>query len=71
MARLQVIVKPNARESRVLKQDGNCWTVAIAAPPEKGRANRELIKFFSRKLKKRVKIVSGFENRSKILEILA
>lgn len=44
-------------------------TVAVAAPPEKGKANLELIRFLSKKLKKQVRIVSGFGNSSKILEI--
>ncbi|MEM4240053.1 MAG: DUF167 domain-containing protein [Candidatus Woesearchaeota archaeon] len=69
MARLQVRVKPNARKNDVLSQEGSTMTVAVAAPPEKGKANLELIRFLSKKLKKQVRIVSGFGNSSKILEI--
>jgi hypothetical protein len=70
MARLQVKVKPNARETKVLSEEGNVMTIAVAAPPEDNKANIELIKFLSRKLKKQVRIVSGFGNRSKTLEVL-
>ena len=69
MARLQVKVKPNARKSEILSHEGNKLVIAIAAKPEKGKANAELIKFLSKKLKKQVRIVSGFGSSSKILEI--
>lgn len=45
-------------------------TVAVAAPPEDNKANLALIKFLSKKLKKQVRIVSGFGSKTKILEIL-
>lgn len=69
MARLQVKVKPNAGKTEILSQEGNSMVISVAAPPEKGKANLELIKFLSRKLKKQVKIVCGFGNPSKIVEI--
>jgi hypothetical protein len=67
--RVRVVVKPNARKSEILSQEGNKLVIAIAAKPEKGKANAELIKFLSKKLKKQVRIVSGFGSSSKILEI--
>ncbi len=70
MARLQVKVKPNARKTEILLQEGNKMVVAVAAPPEKGKANLELAGFLSKKLKKQVRIVSGFGSRTKILEVL-
>lgn len=70
MARLQVKVKPNAKESKIISEEGNKLVVAIAARPEKGKANAELIKFLSKKLKKQARIVSGFGSSSKIVEIL-
>ena len=71
MARLQVRVKPNARKSEILSQEGDKLVVSIAAQPEKGKANAELIKFLSKKLKKQVRIVSGFGSHTKTLEVLA
>lgn len=70
MARLQVRVKPNARESKVLSDEGGVLTVSIAAPPENNKANLALIKFLSKQLKKQVRIVSGFGSKTKILEVL-
>lgn len=71
MARLQVTVKPNARKTEILEQGEGTLKVAVAAPPEDGKANLELVKFLSRKLKKQVRIVSGFGNKKKLLEVLA
>jgi uncharacterized protein (TIGR00251 family) len=71
MARLQVKVKPGAKKSEILSEDGNNLVVAVAAQPEKGKANAELVKFLSKKLKKQVRIVSGFGSHTKILEVLA
>jgi uncharacterized protein (TIGR00251 family) len=65
-----VKAKPNARKTEILSQEGNKMVIAVAAPPEKGKANAELVKFLSKKLKKQVRIVSGFGNSSKIVEIL-
>jgi hypothetical protein len=70
MARLQVNVKANARRSEILSEQNGVLTVAVAAPPEGGKANRELLKFLAKKLKKQVRIRSGFENKTKIVEIL-
>ena len=69
MARLQVKVKPNARENKIISEQGNMLVVSITAPPEKGKANLELARFLSKKLKKQVRIVSGFRSSSKIIEI--
>ena len=71
MARLQVRVKPGAKKSEILSQEGDTMTIAIAARPEKGKANAELIKFLSKKLKKQVRIVSGFGSHTKTLEVLS
>ena len=55
-----------------VRVDGEFITVGLSSLPEKGKANRELI----RKLAKRfdtspsnVKIVSGFKSRRKVVEI--
>ena len=70
MARLQVKVKPNARENMILEQTEKTLVVSIAAPPEDNKANIALIKFLSRELKKQVRIVSGFGSKTKIVEVL-
>jgi len=66
--RIRVSVKPNSKRNEILSQDGDKMKVAIAAPPDKNKANLELIKFLSKKMG-RVKIISGFTSREKILEL--
>ena len=67
--RYSVKVKPNARETKIVDSKINEMTVQIAAPPDKNKANIELIKFLSKHFKKKVKIVSGLTNRNKIVEV--
>ena len=43
--------------------------IQIKAKPEDNKANIELIKFLSKSLKKKVRIVSGFKSKEKIVEI--
>ncbi|MBW2986219.1 DUF167 domain-containing protein [Candidatus Woesearchaeota archaeon] len=66
---LKIIVKPNAKKSEILGYDEsrNAIKVAIAAHAEKGKANLEVIKFFSKLLKKPVKIKSGLTSKEKLL----
>ncbi|MBI5388947.1 YggU family protein [Candidatus Woesearchaeota archaeon] len=69
--RFSVLVKPNAKKTEILGWDEGrqALRVAVAAPPEDNRANLELIKFFSRLLKKEVRIVSGLTSKKKILRV--
>ncbi len=66
---LKIIVKPNSLKNNITGFDKNkqALKVEIAAPPEKDKANKELIKFFSKLLKKKVKIISGSRSREKKL----
>ena len=66
---LRIIVKPNASKSEILGYDEarQAVKVAIAAPPDKGKANKEVIKLFSKLLKRKIEIKSGLKSREKIL----
>jgi uncharacterized protein len=70
--KMSVIVKPNAKKNEVLGYDEHKKAVRIAvkAVPDKGKANTALMKFVSKLLGVKVRIVSGKKNRTKILEIL-
>ena len=67
----KIIVKPNARKNEILGYDQNrqAYRINIKAKPEDNKANIELIKFLSKSLKKKVRIVSGFKSREKVVEI--
>ncbi len=70
--KFKVIVKVNSNKNEILNFDENkkAYRINLNAKPIEGEANKELIKFLSRELKKRVKIVSGFRNKEKIIETI-
>jgi len=67
--KFKIIVKPNANENKIVGLRDNALSLNISAPADKDKANREIIRFFSRLLKKKVRIASGRKSREKILEV--
>lgn len=69
---LHVHVKPNAPKTQVigLDENKNIVKIAVAAVPDKDKANRELVKFISRSLGKKVEIISGKRSREKMMRIV-
>ena len=69
--KLKILVKPNSSKSEIVKWDKakGGLRVNIKAEPEKGKANKEVIKFFTKLLKKKVSIISGLKNKTKTLLI--
>jgi uncharacterized protein (TIGR00251 family) len=56
-----------------VKVEGNRIVVGLTSKPEKGKANRELIKKLAKHFKvssSRVKIVAGLKSRRKIVEVI-
>lgn len=68
---LRILVKPGKKKNYVLGYDyeKQALIVEIKAPAEQNKANKEVIKFFSKLLKKRVKIKSGYTNKVKVLVV--
>ena len=65
-------VRPNAIRSEVVGFADGLLQVRVAAPPVKGKANRELIAFLSQVLgvgKSSLAIVKGHTSRSKVIAI--
>jgi len=67
--KFRIIVKADSNESRITGIEDNSLKVNISAPAEKDKANKEIIKFFSKLLKKKVRIISGLKSREKLLEV--
>ena len=70
--RINVKVKPGSREEKVEKIDENNFVVSVKEPPVKGKANeaiRNALAIYFKTGSSRVKIVSGFSSRNKIIEI--
>ncbi|MDK2868925.1 MAG: uncharacterized protein PWP39_160 [Pyrococcus sp.] len=68
---LSVIVTPNARETKIVGVDEARGRVKVnvAAPPVKGKANKELMKFFKKLFGAEVVIVRGETSKEKDLLI--
>lgn len=70
--KIAVHVQPNARRNEVLGFEDGVLRVKIAAPPVKGKANKELIEFMNRLLgvsKSSVTIEKGATSRSKVIGV--
>lgn len=71
--RINVKAKPNSKEEKVEKIDDNNFVVFVKEPPEKGKANNAIknaLAVYFKTASARVKIVSGYSSRNKIIEIL-
>ncbi|HEV8289435.1 MAG TPA: DUF167 domain-containing protein [Candidatus Norongarragalinales archaeon] len=69
--RVEVKVVPGASKSAVVEEAGGL-KVRVAAPPEKGKANEELLSILAEHFgvkKRQLRIVSGASSRKKIIEI--
>jgi len=56
-----------------IKINGNDIEIGVMSKPEKGKANIEIIKKIAKSLdisSQRVRIVSGFSSRNKVIEVL-
>lgn len=69
----KIIVKPNSPKNQIKSYDKerNAYKVNIKAPAEKNKANKEIIKFFSKLLKKKVKIIKGLKSKNKVLNVFS
>jgi uncharacterized protein (TIGR00251 family) len=72
MQRIQVKVKPNARQSSLEPREDGSWLACLKSPPVDGKANQELIALVASHFdvrKARVRIKAGTSGRSKLVEI--
>ena len=64
---LEIHVKTNAPETRIIEKTDRFWRVAVQAKPLRGDANKELVKFLREKLNAKVKIIRGFKSKKKLI----
>jgi len=70
---LRLHVAPGASRTEVVGLQGDRLKVRVAAPPEKGAANRKLLDFLAKRLglpKKAVRLSGGAQSREKVVEVL-
>ncbi len=71
-ATIVVQVQPNASQNKLARFKGGVWHLRIAAPPIKGKANQELLKFLSDILgigKDNLTITKGITGKRKVIVI--
>ncbi len=72
MARIELTVSPGAARSELVGRHGDGWRARVAAPPERGRANRALVELLAEALgvhRDRVAVVAGLTGRRKVVEV--
>ena len=71
-ATITVQVQPNASQNKLTRFEQGVWYLKVAAPPIKGRANQELLKFLSDILgvsKSSLTIEKGMTSKRKLIAI--
>ncbi|HLC20214.1 MAG TPA: DUF167 domain-containing protein [Candidatus Nanoarchaeia archaeon] len=67
---LEVKVIPNATKTEIVSIENNVVKVRVAAPPDKNKANVELLKFLKKEFGLKFKLKSGATSREKVLEVV-
>jgi uncharacterized protein len=70
--RISIKVQPNAGRNQIVGLVEGVWKIKIGAPPDKGKANKELIDLLSRILdvrKDRLALVRGQTSHNKVVDI--
>ena len=70
-AKFKIIVKANSSKNEILEYDEikKGYRINIKAKAEDNEANKEIIKFLSKTIGKRVVIKSGLKSKEKIIEV--
>lgn len=71
-ATIVVQVQPNASRNAVTRFEDGVWHLRIAAPPVRGKANKELCRFLSESLgisQGKLTIAKGMTSKRKVLVI--
>jgi uncharacterized protein (TIGR00251 family) len=69
--KIQVKVKPNSRTEE-LSREGDSFIAKVKEPPREGKANQAVIKLLAEHFdvpQSQVRILSGFKNRNKVIEV--
>jgi len=69
---IKVKVFPNSKKEGVIKKSEDSFEVKVKAKPEKGMANKEVVKLLSVYFKipeSKIRLIKGFKERNKIFEI--
>jgi len=65
---IEAEIFPNKRKFAV-EIVGNRLRIYVESPPEKGKANREIVKKLRKMLSSEIRIIRGEKSKNKVLEI--
>ena len=71
--RLTIFVRPLKNETKLIVEPDGTLMMHVAAPPVKGKANREIIKWLAKKLgtpSSNVQLIAGSQSNMKTIEIV-
>ena len=71
--KISVVVKSNARTSKIEKTDDGCFKIWVKETPIEGKANEAVVKMLAEYFdvaRSRVDIISGHTAKKKIIEII-
>lgn len=68
--KIKIKLHPNSSREKIKKIQEDFFEVWIKQKPIEGKANQELIKILKNYFKKQVKIISGFNSRIKLIELI-
>ena len=66
---IEVKVKTNCGRNNLVVKEGK-YFLELNAKPKNNEANVELIKFFSKEFKVKVRIIRGFKSRTKLIDVV-
>ena len=69
--KIKVKVKPNSTTEEV-SREGDSFIVKVKEPPREGKANQAVIRLLAEHFgvpKSRVRILSGFRSKNKVIEV--
>jgi uncharacterized protein (TIGR00251 family) len=72
VARINVTVSPGGSRSAFVGRHGDAWKVKVAAAPERGAANEDLLEVLAAVLRVRrgdLSILRGHTSRQKVVEV--
>ena len=70
--RLRLRVSPGAGRAGVVGRHGDDWKIRVTAPPERGRANDDVVELIADSVgvaRPAVRLVAGASSRDKVVEL--
>ncbi|HKM51573.1 MAG TPA: DUF167 domain-containing protein, partial [Candidatus Bathyarchaeia archaeon] len=71
--KFSVQVKPNTRKTELIVETDGTLRMNVAAPPTEGKANREIVRWLAKRLRRpssEVRLIGGLHSRTKTIVVL-